>query len=65
MTTAKIIGAWIIGSVLLLIGSWIMSNLEKTIGVSDASFIFAIIVALVFFLGAGLCWISTAVATKH
>lgn len=63
--TSKTIGTWGLGGVLLLLGSWIMNNLEKTIGVSDASYALAMIVALAFFLAAGLCWISVAVATKH
>ena len=63
--SAKLVGAWVLGSILLLLGSWILSNLEKTIGVSDFSYLFALLISLGCFLLAGICWIAVAAATKH
>lgn len=61
----KLVSAWIAGGILLLIGVWIIQNLELGVGVSEVSYIFALLIALILFLIAGLCWISVAVATKH
>ncbi len=61
----KLISAWIVGGIFLLLGTWIIQNLEMTIGVSEFSYVFAMIIALLFFLVAGLCWISVAVATRR
>jgi len=61
----KLIVTWIIGGLFLLAGVWIIQNLELTIGVSEFSYIFAMVISLLFFLVAGLCWISVAVGTKH
>ncbi len=60
----KLVLVWIIGGLLLLAGTWITSNLELTIGVTDISYSIALLASLVLFLLAGLCWISVAVATK-
>jgi len=60
----KLVLVWIIGGLLLLAGTWITSNLELTIGVTDISYSIALLASLVLFLIAGLCWISVAVATK-
>lgn len=61
----KLVSAWIMGGILLLLGVWIIQNLKLGIGVSEFSYIFALLIALILFLIAGLCWISVAVATKH
>jgi len=60
----KLVAVWIIGSLLLLAGSWIISNLELTIGVTQVSYYIALLASFVLFLLAGLCWISVAVATR-
>jgi hypothetical protein len=60
----KLVIVWIIGGLLMLAGSWIMSNLELTVGVTSISYIIALLASVVLFLLAGLCWISVAVATK-
>ncbi len=62
MTSAKLVAVWVIGAILLLFGVWILNNLEKTLGVSDFSYLFAMLIALVAFLITGLCWISVAAA---
>lgn len=63
--TLKLIAAWIIGGLFLLAGVWIVSNLEMTVGVSETSYILALLAALGLILAAGLLWISVAVATRH
>ena len=63
--TVKLIGAWIAGGLLLLAGIWIVSNLEMTVGVSETSYILALLAALGLILASGLLWISVAVATRH
>ncbi|GAF86522.1 unnamed protein product [marine sediment metagenome] len=63
--TVKLIAAWVGGGLLLLAGIWIASNLEMTVGVSETSYILALLVALGLILAAGLLWISVAVATRH
>ena len=63
--TLKLIAAWIGGGLLLLAGVWIASNLEMTVGVSETSYILALLVALGLILASGLLWISVAVATRH
>ena len=61
----KLVSAWIAGGILLLLGVWIIQNLKLGIGVSEFSYTFALLIALILFLIAGLCWISVAVATRH
>lgn len=63
--TLKLIGAWVAGGILLLAGIWIVSNLEMTVGVSETSYILALLAALGLILASGLLWISVAVATRH
>ncbi|HLD57896.1 MAG TPA: hypothetical protein VJA47_06310 [archaeon] len=62
MTSAKLVAVWVIGALFLLFGVWILNNLENTLGVSDFSYLFAVLIALVTFLLTGLCWISVAAA---
>ena len=63
--SAKTVGVWILGGIFLLIGVWIIRNLELNIGVSEVSYVMTLLISLVLFLLAGLCWISVAVATKR
>jgi len=58
--TAKLAAMWIAGGLFLLAGTWIVNNLEFAIGVTEYSYAFAMIIALIFFLLTGLFWISTA-----
>ncbi|MHA2065760.1 MAG: hypothetical protein ACXABY_15390 [Candidatus Thorarchaeota archaeon] len=53
------------GGFFMLIGVWIVNNLEMNIGVSQVSYILALIVALIFILIAGLMWINVASGLKH
>lgn len=58
-------GLWIIGAIVLLLGSMIAGNLEWVEGTTEASFILSIIIALVLILVAGMLWISAAVNARH
>jgi hypothetical protein len=44
---------------------WIVQNLQLNVGVSEFQYGLALVIALILFLVAGLCWISVAVATKQ
>jgi hypothetical protein len=57
---------WIIGTLLILAGSWIAGHVEWTVGTTKLSYILAIILAFISILMGGLCWIGVAVgASKH
>jgi hypothetical protein len=59
------VAVWILGGLFILGGAWIVQNLQLNIGVSELQYAIALIIALVLFLMAGLCWISVAVATRQ
>jgi membrane protein DedA with SNARE-associated domain len=61
----KLVGSWIAGALLILAGTWIIQNLKLEVGVTELSYALALIVAFIFFLLAGLAWISVAVATRR
>jgi hypothetical protein len=63
--SSKLVVTWIMGGFFMLIGVWIVNNLEMNIGVSQVSYILALIVALIFILIAGLMWINVASGLKH
>jgi len=63
--SVKLVGVWVIGGVFMLLGTWIVQNLEFNVGVSGFSYAVAMLIALVLFLLTGLAWISVAVATRH
>jgi hypothetical protein len=63
--SVKLVGVWILGGVFLLLGTWIIQNLELNVGVSGFSYALALLIALVLFLLTGLAWISVSVATRH
>lgn len=60
----KMVFFWFIGAFCLLLGSMIAGQLEKTIGVTDLTYGFALVLALVLFLIGGLMWITVALAMK-
>lgn len=64
MSSHKLVLAWIAGALLLLAGTWIMGNLEPTVGVTAPSYYLAVSAAFVLFMLAGLCWIAVANSTK-
>lgn len=63
--SAKLVLSWILGAVFMTLGVWIVSNLEVNLGVSEFSYIVAIVLAFILFLLAGFSWISVAVGTRH
>lgn len=63
--SSKLVVSWILGGIFILMGTWIVQNLELTVGVSGFSYILALVIALILFLVSGLLWISVAVATRH
>ena len=60
----KLVIAWVAGALFMLGGTWITGNLEPAVGVTPASYYMALVVALVMFLMAGICWIAVATAAK-
>jgi hypothetical protein len=60
----KLVLVWIIGGLFMVAGTWVMSNLELTIGVTEISYAIALLASLILYLLAGLCWISVAVGAK-
>lgn len=63
--SVKLVGVWIVGAAFMLLGVWIIRNLELNVGVSGVSYVLALLIAFVMFLLTGLAWISVAVATRH
>jgi len=57
-------GLWILGAVFMLLGGVIAGNIEWVEGTTTLSFGLSVLIAFVFFLVAGLCWISSAVNAK-
>ncbi|MBN1896946.1 MAG: hypothetical protein JW789_04465 [Candidatus Aenigmarchaeota archaeon] len=60
----KLVIFWLAGGLFLLAGSWIMGNLDLSVGISTASYYMAVVTSLVLYLLAGLCWIAVAAAAK-
>lgn len=60
----KMVSFWILGTICILFGSMIIGHLEKTIGVTDLSYLIAWLISFVLFLLGGLLWISVAIAVK-
>ena len=65
MSSAKLIFSWILGGIFLFIGVWILNNLEFGLGVSEAGYVIALVVSLIFILLGGLLWINTSVGVRH
>jgi uncharacterized membrane protein len=63
--TEQLILTWLAGGFFLLLGVWIVSNLELNIGVSWVSYVFALLISFVLFLVAGLCWVTVSVGVHH
>ncbi len=62
--TARLVISWAIGGLFILLGVWIINNLKLTLGVSELSYVVAMIVAYILILIGGLLWINIAVAVK-
>ncbi|MFH1445410.1 MAG: hypothetical protein ABIF08_02930 [Nanoarchaeota archaeon] len=55
--TSKAITFWIIGALLIFAGSWIIGNLELTVGVDVGIYTIMAVVSFLFILMGGICWI--------
>lgn len=55
---------WVFGAVFILLGSMIAGRIDKTLGVTDISYVLAILISFIFFLIGGLLWISVSFALK-
>ncbi len=63
--SAKLVGFWILGGILLFLALWILGNLRPGLGVSEGTYVIMLALSLVLILLGGLCWISVSVATRH
>ncbi len=63
--TARLVVSWAIGGLFILLGVWIVNNLQLTLGVSELSYLVAMIVAYILILIGGLLWINIAVAVRN
>lgn len=61
----KIILTWVGGSVLIFLSIWMLSNLEKTIGVSEITYALMVFMSFILVLLGGFLWISTAVSSRE
>ena len=60
----KIVLLWVLGAFSLFIASWISGNLKPGLGVEVSGLLLASIIAFIFFLIAGLLWMSAAIASR-
>ena len=58
-------GLWIIGAISMLMACMIAGNVEWIEGTTQFSYWGAVVIALILFLFAGLCWISSAANAKE
>lgn len=61
----KLVVFWIIGSLSILFGAWIVGHLEKTVGVSTLSYSASIAIAALLVMFGGLAWIAVAVTVSE
>ncbi len=55
---------WLIGSVCMLFGAMIAGSLQRSLGVSESSFLIGMLTALLLFMLGGIFWITVSVAIK-
>ncbi len=58
-------GLWILGAVFAFLGSMISGNLEWVTGTTEVSYAVSVLLALVLFLVAGMCWISAGANARR
>ena len=58
-------GLWILGSLMLFVAAMLAGNVEWVEGTTPYSFGLTILIALVLFIVAGMCWISAAVNARQ
>ncbi len=58
-------GLWILGAIFAFLASMISGNLEWVTGTTEISYAVSVLLSLVLFLVAGMCWISAAVNSRR
>ena len=58
-------GLWIVGAVFAFLASMLAGNLEWVPGTTQISYAITVLLAIVMFLVAGMCWISAGANAKH
>ncbi len=58
-------GLWILGAVLVFLGSLIAGNIEWVEGTTPFSFWISVLIGFFLLLIAGMAWISAAVNARH
>ena len=58
-------GLWILGAIFTFLASMISGNLEWVTGTTEISYAVSVLLSLVLFLVAGMCWISAAVNSRR
>lgn len=61
----KLVAFWIIGSLSIMFGAWIVGHLEKTIGVSNLSYGASIVISALLIMFGGLAWIAVSVTVAE
>jgi len=61
----KIVLLWVLASLFMLFGSMIAGGLSKSYGSNETGLAIAFLLALIFFLLAGLIWIAIALALRR
>ncbi|MAH43033.1 hypothetical protein CL614_04915 [archaeon] len=58
-------GLWILGAIFAFLASMISGNLEWVTGTTEISYAVSVLLSLVLFLVAGMCWISASVNSRR
>jgi len=61
----KLVAFWFFGALCILFATMVSSRLEIVTGVSEISYLIALIVSLILVMVGGLLWIAVAIAAKH
>ena len=63
-TNWKIVGFWLMGSILIFFGSMIAGKIERGLGVTQEAFLFAFFFSLILIMVGGLFWILVSIAIR-
>ena len=61
----KLVTFWVFGALCILFASMISSRLEIVPGVTELSYLIALIISHILVMVGGLLWIAVAIAAKH
>jgi hypothetical protein len=56
---------WILGTISIAFGTWIIGHVENTIGATTFSYYLSIFIGFLLVLFGGLAWIGVAVKVAH